>query len=121
MTAERLGGQLQTVRDTRGLSLKSVADPAEISPTYLQKLERGEVRNPSPHVLHRLAGVLDVSYVELMKLAGYVVPASSAESEGGRNGSSILAQALSSEDLSEDEERQVADFLAYLRHKKPER
>lgn len=116
MAAERLGRQLQKVRETRDLSLKAVADPAEISPTYLQKLERGEVMNPSPHILHRLARVLDVSYVELMKLAGYVVP-TEHEIEA-RNGRSVLAQALSSENLTEEEEQQVADFLAYLRHRR---
>jgi len=117
MAAERLGRQLQKVRETRDLSLKAVADPAEISPTYLQKLERGEVRNPSPHILHRLARALDVSYVELMKLAGYVVPTEGGEAQAS-NGSSVLAQALSSENLSEEEEWQVADFLAYLRHRR---
>ena len=29
---------------------------------------------PSPRVLHRLSGVLDINYWQLMDLAGYVVP-----------------------------------------------
>jgi hypothetical protein len=32
------------------------------------------VTAPSPHVLHRLAEQLGVEYLDLMRLAGYVVP-----------------------------------------------
>lgn len=55
-------------------SLKAVAEPAGISPAYLVKLERGDVKCPSPHVLHRLAQSLGADYLELMRRAGYVVP-----------------------------------------------
>ena len=59
-----LGQTLKTVRDLQGKSLKAVAEGAQISPAYLQKLEKGEVAAPSPHVLHRLAGELGVDYLE---------------------------------------------------------
>ena len=42
--------------------MKRAADPAKISPTYLQKLERDEVHEPSPHVLYRLGEQLDLPY-----------------------------------------------------------
>lgn len=114
---DQLGKELQGVREVKGLSLKAVAEPADISPAYLQKLERGEVKNPSPHVLHGLSNALGIDYVDLMKLAGYVVPDNGAQSEREYRGS-VLAQALSSEGLTNEEERQVADFLAYLRHRR---
>ena len=38
--SSELGEQLQVVRKMRKLSLQGVAGPAEISTTYLQKLER---------------------------------------------------------------------------------
>lgn len=109
-----LGGHLKTIRQLRGLSLKAVAAPAEISTAYLQKLEASDVRQPSPHVLHRLAQVLDVPYSTLMELAGYVVP---------DRGGAILAtasfdQALNATDLSEDERRAVAAFIAHLREQR---
>lgn len=103
-----LGQTLKSVRDLQGKSLKVVADGAKISPAYLQKLERGDVAAPSPHVLHRLAGELGVEYLELMRLAGYVVP----ESAGG---SGALAQAFSSQDLTEDEARALAAYLKMYR------
>jgi transcriptional regulator with XRE-family HTH domain len=105
-----LGEQLRTVRQVRGISLKAVAEPAGISTAYLQKLESGLVRQPSPNVLHRLAGVLDIPYATLMELAGYVIP----------NQDAVLADnafnhALSSSDLTEEEQRAVAAFIAHLR------
>lgn len=107
--AAELGRTLKSVREMLGRSLKAVADPAGISPAYLVKLEKGDVTTPSPHVLHRLAGVLGVEYLELMRLAGYVVP----EPEGQRTGA--LAQALSSAELTEDEAKAVATYLQLYR------
>jgi transcriptional regulator with XRE-family HTH domain len=105
-----LGEELRSLRKVRGLSLKAVAEPAEISTAYLQKLEGGEVRQPSPHVLHRLADVLGVPYAVLMELAGYVVP----EREGLLAGQAFDV-ALSSTNLTEEERRAVAAFIAHLR------
>jgi transcriptional regulator with XRE-family HTH domain len=112
--AKELGTTLKAVRDMLGKSLKAIAEPAGISPAYLLKLEKGEVAAPSPHVLHRLAETLGVEYVELMRLAGYVVP----EPEGSR--ANALLQALSSKGLTEDETRAVAAFLEIYRSGKKE-
>lgn len=116
MPETTLGGQLREVRQVRGLSLKAVAEPAAISPAYLQKLERDEVKSPSPHVLYRLADVLRVPYPKLMALAGYVVPAATDEVE--REPQNLLAHALSSEELTQDEQREVARYLAWYRHQR---
>lgn len=110
--ARELGKTLKSVRDMLGKSLKAIADSAGISPAYLVKLEKGEVLAPSPHVLHGLAGALGVEYVELMRLAGYVVP------ESGGSQANALLQALSSKDLTEDETRAVAAFLEIYRSSK---
>ncbi|MFN8191850.1 MAG: helix-turn-helix transcriptional regulator [Nocardioidaceae bacterium] len=107
-----LGPSLKSVRDMLGKSLKAVAEPAGISPAYLVKLEKGEVTTPSPHVLHRLAGVLGVEYLELMRLAGYVVP----EQTGPRM--NALSQALSSNDLTDDEAKALTAFLEMYRRGK---
>jgi len=104
-----LGRTLRSARDISGKSLKRIAEPAGISPAYLMKLERGDVSSPSPHVLHRLARELGVAYVDLMRLAGYIVP------EADSRGSGILAQALDSQGLTEDEARAVAAYLKVYR------
>jgi len=118
MAAKELGAELRAVRDVKGLSLAAVAGPAEMSATYLQKLERGEVESPSPHRLHRLAEVLDISYNRLMELAGYLVPTEVDESRGN---TSLLAQALSADDLSEEELADLAEYLAFRRQRAKQR
>jgi transcriptional regulator with XRE-family HTH domain len=109
VNASRLGKTLRLVRELRGKSLKAVADPAEISTAYLLKLEKGLVESPSPHILHRLAAELDIDYLRLMREAGYVVPDAPESSAG------VLAQALSGEELTDDEARAVAAFLKMYR------
>lgn len=108
--AQRLGETLRSVRELKGKSLKAVADPAEISTAYLLKLERMRSPRRPPHVLHPLAEQLDLDYMDLMRLAGYVT-----HERSGR-GSSGLAHALGSENLTEDEARAVATFLKMYRH-----
>src|SRR5664280_1756847 len=110
--AKSLGDALKALRGLQERSLKSVAEPAKISPAYLLKLESGDVKTPSPHVLHRLASVLGADYLELMRLAGYVVPESSGATSG------MLAQALSSTDLTQDEARALATYLKLYRSTK---
>ena len=59
-----LGPTLKLLRAMQEKSLKSIADLADISPAYLQKLEKGEVTAPLrtcctdwPCLGHRLSGV----------------------------------------------------------------
>jgi len=68
-----LGSRLREARGETRASLKLVANGAGISVAYLQKLERDEVKSPSPHVLRSLARTLRTSYGDLMRLAGYAL------------------------------------------------
>lgn len=107
--ADGLGSAIKTARFTLGLSLIKTATPAAISATYLQKIESGEAKHPSPHILHRLSGVLGVPYVHLMELAGYVAP------NRGECLERPPVRVLPVGDLTPDERRAVAAFIAYLR------
>jgi len=69
-----LGEALHEARSREGLSLEAAGRAARISQGYLHKLEAGRVENPSPRVLQRLSGVLDVPYSRLMELADYLLP-----------------------------------------------
>ncbi|MBI2692597.1 MAG: helix-turn-helix transcriptional regulator [Solirubrobacterales bacterium] len=114
MAVKELGEQLKQVREMRGLSLKAVADRTSTSAAYIQKLERGEVDSPSPHKLLKLSKALDISYAELMELADYLLPATDKPKAGQNRG--LLAQALRSSDLSPSQERQVAEYISFLKH-----
>jgi transcriptional regulator with XRE-family HTH domain len=114
MDTAELGARLREVRDLRDLSLKAVAEPAEISPTYLQKLERGLVQSPSPRVLKRLSDVLRVPYSQLMELAGYVFPRGTGAP--GSRGPNVVMRALANEALTADEAQALTQYLAWYRH-----
>jgi HTH-type transcriptional regulator, competence development regulator len=113
VTPKQLGQELQVVRKMRKLSLQAAATPAGISAAYLQKLERGDVKEPSPRVLYGLSEALTVPYDRLMSLAGYVVPSADAQRSAD---TSVLGFALSSERLSEDESKALAEYLSWYRY-----
>jgi HTH-type transcriptional regulator, competence development regulator len=95
----------------RGQTLRTVAEAAGISGAYLLKLERDDVQSPSPHVLRRLARYLGVSYLGLMRLAGYEV----TDVDRPAPAVSVLAEALATEPLTDEEQHAVAAFLTALR------
>lgn len=108
-----LGRRLRRARGER--SLKSVTDKADITAAYLQKLERDNVRKPSPNVLHALGEALEIPYEELMELAGYVVP--NADAARVKEGN-VLSFALSSEKLSDEEASALLEYLDWYRHRR---
>lgn len=55
-----LGRKVRELRESRGLSLKALAEKAEVSESFVSQVERG-VANPSVASLRRLAGALDAS------------------------------------------------------------
>ena len=62
---DHLGEALRAARKKKGLSLRSVAASADISPSLLSQVETGKT-NPSVGTLYALVGVLNVSIDELI-------------------------------------------------------
>ena len=105
---EALGRHLHRLRKQQEKSLQAVSESAKISAAYLQKLERGKVNAPSPHVLRRLAQVLATPYASLLDLAGYLPD----EPPGN------VPRALTYETLSPEEWRAVLTFVRYLKEQR---
>jgi HTH-type transcriptional regulator, competence development regulator len=59
-------------RQDRRFSVRQVADRVGVQPSYLSKVERGEVAPPSEETILRLARELDVEPDLLLALAGKV-------------------------------------------------
>ena len=112
-----LGAELLRARQSGEWSLEAVARPAGISATYLLKLERGTVNNPSPRVLARIAAVLGVPYLRLMELAGYLDEAQLAELR--RSGRESRPHPLAGQQLTTAEWRRVGEFIAQLVERRP--
>lgn len=68
-----LGSNLRDLRKKQGLSLRELERRAGINNAYLSQLERGEVAQPTPSMLGRLAEAYDVPFETLMSWAGYSV------------------------------------------------
>ena len=64
-----LGDFLRLQRQLSHLSLRQLADLADVSNAYLSQLERG-LYQPSAQVLKNLAGALELSAEELYRRAG---------------------------------------------------
>lgn len=78
MSTTTLARTIRNAREARDLTLRDVqaatrsrSRPDGLATSYVNRLERGEVAEPSPHVLRALARALGVTYATLMKEAGY--------------------------------------------------
>jgi len=113
--APRLGGWLKNARGKKSIS--AVARDAHISPAYLQKLEAGEVKQPSPNHLFSLSKALGLDYGELMRLAGYIVPGDVTGSSH-RKQRNELTHALRSETLTPEEAYELEKYLSWYRERR---
>jgi HTH-type transcriptional regulator, competence development regulator len=112
---QELGTLLLHARELGGFSVRGAAAQVNISATYLSQLEAGTVKDPSPHILYSLAKLYDLSYADVMRAAGYVVP-SSIPGGDQPSGSHPLDVALrTTAPLSDDERKALAEYLAWYR------
>jgi len=70
--AKILGAQLRKVRLAKGKTLRQVEAQTGISNAYLSQLENGQVDNPSPQFLEKLAEAYGIDYPGLLRIAGYL-------------------------------------------------
>jgi transcriptional regulator with XRE-family HTH domain len=105
-----LGQHLREVRESRDWSLRDVAARAKINHGYLSQLERGDIAEPGPSMLHKVARGYDVPFSAVMEWSGFIEPA-------GKELTSNQALALSylGENPSEDELRAVRAVLEAIR------
>jgi len=68
-----LGAKLREIRDGKGLSIRELSRQSELASGYISQLERGEVTQPTPSTLKRLADAYGMPVMTLMQWAGYEV------------------------------------------------
>jgi transcriptional regulator with XRE-family HTH domain len=108
-----LAAFLSDIRAQKTMSLRDVEAATEengtkISNAYLSQLEKGDIKNPSPHVLYNLAQVYGVPYERLMEEAGYIKPADQNKQP---------VKALYADDLSDDEFELAKEYIQMLRRR----
>jgi len=109
---EQLSVYLKKTRKEKGLTLRAVQQATGVSNPYLSQLENGKIRKPSPSILHKLADCYDVSYELLLQLSGHPTPKrQNPPRPAHRIGTKL-------EDLTEDEEEKLTEYLEFLRARK---
>ena len=106
--SDPLGTYLKKIRKQRNLTLRAVEERTGISNAYLSQLENNKISFPSPKFLDKLAMLYDLSYEQLMKLAGYPVSSGKEQALAFRLESSF-------EDLTQDEKTKVQEYIQFLR------
>jgi len=114
--AKILGERLRRYRSLKRLTLRNVKKKTGISDGYLNQLEQGRVKEPSPHILYKLAQCYEVPYEHLLDLAGYFVPAGQNSMKKVRG----VAYSLLG-DLTKDEEEELLRYLEFIRERKREK
>lgn len=116
-----LGEELRDHREMRGMTLREVEKRSGISNGYLTQLENNKIKEPSPNILYKLSQVYNVPYRQLMKAAGYIVPAPEKQSKTAipkpGNPRRHLSFALSTLHLEPEEEDALIDYLKFLKFK----
>ncbi|MEC0233061.1 helix-turn-helix domain-containing protein [Paenibacillus kribbensis] len=71
MEQPAFGTYLKQQREQKQWSINQLADAAGISNSQISRIENGLRGVPKPSTLRKIADALDVSYTEMMKVAGY--------------------------------------------------
>lgn len=113
-TPSDLGPYLKSARRSVGLTLRDVEAKTDITNGYLSQIENQLIAKPSPNVLYQLAELYGIEYSDLLVRAGHRVPAPANQQADFLNG--IPLRAL--EDLTDDEKKDLMDYLNYLKSKR---
>ena len=105
-----IGDKLQELRALSGFTLKQVEEATGVSNAYLSQLENGKIKKPSANVLWKLSQIYYVNIDVLLHAAGIIQTDASLGLAG--NGE------FKPYNLTPDEERQLLEYLAFLRSRK---
>ena len=107
---ETLGNFLKKKREDLGLTLRDVEKKTTISNAYLSQLENHKITQPSPTILKQLSKVYGTSYPRLMEVAGYPLD--------NDDNKIMMRTSKGLEDITQEEEKELLDYLRFLRHRR---
>ncbi|WP_298351941.1 helix-turn-helix domain-containing protein [Runella sp.] len=103
-----VGKVIREARELKRLTLREVEIQSGISNAYLSQLENDKIKKPSANTLYKLSELFNISFDDLMVMAGIV--------EKKKDSTKLERHfALSSENLTTEEEEELLNFLKYMR------
>lgn len=112
MDLTSLGNYLKDARTARGWTLREAEDHTGVSNAFLSQLEGARIKQPSPHVLHKLCESYELSYALTMEYAGYPVPEETQLKSTEQRFMSRLGR------TSNSEQHALLEYLNFLRSKR---
>jgi len=107
------GQKLKACRRLSGLSMRETAKLSGISLSYISKLQRDEIKQPSIKVLEGLSKTLDISFEELASLVGYQITGMYLD----ENYIGALKTIIEKRSLTPKESQELADYLVFIRNR----
>lgn len=107
---EKLGDLLKKKRGESSMTLRNVEAITDISNAYLSQLENNKITKPSPTILKKLSQTYETSYHRLMTIAGYPMEIDDEQI------TFRTSQGL--EDLTRAEEKELLDYLRFIRQRR---
>lgn len=107
----KLGSLLRKRREDLRLTLRDVQEKTGISNAYLSQIENGRMVKPAPALLQKLGYLYNIPYPRILELAGHPAAEGSVRVVQFRTGSGT-------EDLTGDEEKELLDYLRFIRSRK---
>ena len=105
-----LGKTLKESRESIPLTLRQVEDATGISNAYLSQLENDKIKKPSANVLYKLSSMYKLELDVLLSAAGIIEKKKEPSSSDFQRTIAFHADKLTSE-----EEKQIIDFIKFLR------
>jgi transcriptional regulator with XRE-family HTH domain len=102
----RLGAYIRDQRHKARLSLRQLAQLANVSNPYLSQIERG-LRKPSAEILQQIARALEISSETLYVRAGILEE---------REGADLVGEIRRDPDLSEEQKKTLIRIYTSFRH-----
>ncbi len=106
-----LGQALREARRERGWTLREVEARSGVRNAHLSQIESGAIERPDTGLLWTLAGLYELEFAELMRLAGRV----DAAAQPGRRRSLAGAALQALDELTPEQQEQALSFMDELR------
>lgn len=105
-----IGERIKILRQRKGYSLSELADLAGVSKSYLSYIERDLQKNPSLHVIAKIAAKLDTDIVYLLGITE--LASAEVDNQLDEEWRTLIKKAID-EGMSKGDFRHLKDFLGY--------